>query len=53
MIMLLSLESLQTQSEVLGMGMAGDGNLAVWVELIWSLGSERSGRVKAFNSQSE
>lgn len=53
MIMLLSLESLQTKSEVLGMGMAGDGNLAVWVELIWSLGSERSGRVKAFNSQSE
>lgn len=36
-IMLLSLESLQTQSEVLGMGMAGNGNLAVWVELIWRI----------------
>lgn len=44
-------ESLQIQSEALGMGTAGNGNSAVWKELICSLGSERSLRVKASNSQ--
>ena len=46
-------QSLQTQSEALGMGTAGDGNSAVWKELICSLGSERPLRIKASNSQSK